>query len=185
MKIFNIDSYLAWRKDVLYLPVGELLDTPRGECTVAEDFVIIDDVCPGLHMNNRELEDAEYNLIMHGTDQTPEWKKALYHNDDELYQAYKSLNIASLATNGKRRDSRKNIIFNAECCLCYWQLRGDTLRVISRSWDLQRAGFSDLVIVNRAAHELGCKKIMILSLCGHVYTDREHIARRKDADTGI
>lgn len=181
----SIPEYLEYRNNILRLPVGDIVDTPRGECTVIDDFVVMDDVRPDWHMKNRELEDAEYNLIMHGIEQTPEWKAKLYENDEQLYQAYKSLMVASLTTNGKRRNSRKNIIFNRKCCLCYWQLRGNTLRVVSRSWDIQRAGISDLIIVNRAAAELGCKRFMLYSFCGHVYTNRDTIARRKDEDTGV
>ena len=136
-------------------------------------------------MQNRDLEDAEFNLIFHGQDMTPEWRDKLYGNDDDLYNAYKSLHVETLATNGKRRLSRKNIIFNKECCLCYWQLHGQELTVISRSWDIQRAGLSDLILVNRAAQMLGCKMFRIVTLCNHVYEDRNTIARRHDAPAGV
>lgn len=176
----DICEYLEWRQAFLAKPIGTSLNTPRGKCIVGKSFTIDSPVRPNYHLKNRELEDAEYNLIYHGQDMSKEWKDKLYGDDDALYEAYKSLNIASLLTNGKRRMSRKNIIFNKECCLCYWQLHGDWLTVISRSWDIQRAGMSDLIIVNRAAIDLGCKFFRIVTLCNHVYEDREHIARRND-----
>ena len=174
----DIGEYLEWRQAFLQKPIGTPLNTPRGKCIVGKSFTIDSLVRDNYHMKNRELEDAEYNLIYHGQDMSKEWKDKLYGDDNELYKAYKSLNISSLLTNGKRRMSRKNIIFNKECCLCYWQLHGDCLTVISRSWDIQRAGISDLILVNRIAKDLGCKFFRIVTLCNHVYEDREHIARR-------
>lgn len=175
----NIHEYLEWRNKFLTAPIGRPLKTPRGNCIVGESFTIENEVIPDWHLRNRQLEDAEYTLIMFGQDMSPDWKERLYGNDTELYNAYKSLNIHSLITNGKRRMSRKNIIFNRECCLCYWQLHGDTLTVISRSLDVQRAGVSDMVIVNRAAIELGCKQFKVVTLCNHVYENRDVIARRQ------
>lgn len=173
-------EYMAWRDRFLsgHEP-GRLLNTPRGECLVGEQFMINCEVLDDWHLKNRELEDAEFNLIYFGGDMEPEWKEKLYGDDSDLYLAYKSLNLRTLKTNGKRRNSRKNIYFNKECCLCYWQLHGTELYVVSRSLDLQRAGKSDLVLINRVAKELGCKKWTLVCLCPHVYTDREHIARRK------
>ena len=176
----TIEEYLVWRKNFLALPLGKKLETPRGECIVGDSLFIEDDVRPNWHLKNRELEDAEFRLIMYSEDMSPEMHEKLYANDDKLYAAYKSLNLISLITNGKRRQSRKNIIQNSECCLTYWQLHDDTLTVISRSWDIQRAGLSDLVIANRVACVLNCARIRFVSLCSHVYTDRENIARRQD-----
>jgi hypothetical protein len=181
----DIAEYREWRRAFLANPVGTPLDTPRGKCIVGRDFTIHALVRHGWHMQNRDLEDAEFNLIFHGQDMSPEWRDKLYGNDDDLYNAYKSLHVETLATNGKRRASRKNIIFNKECCLCYWQLHGQELTVISRSWDIQRAGLSDLILVNRAAQMLGCKMFRIVTLCNHVYEDRNTIARRHDAPAGI
>lgn len=174
----NLTEYTKWRQAFLNSPVGHPLSSPRGNCIVGESFTIENEVVPGWHLKNKDLEDAEYNLIMFGQDMTPEWRERLYGNDDELYEAYKSLNVISLIKNGKRRLSRKNIIFNKECCLCYWQLHGDTLTVISRSLDVQRAGLSDIVIINRAAIELGCTNFKIITLCNHVYENRDVVARR-------
>lgn len=175
----NIHEYLEWRNKFLTAPIGRLLSTPRGNCTVGESFTVEDAVRPDWHLKNKELEDSEYNLIFKGQDMTPDWRAKLYGNDDDLYNAYKSLHIETLLTNGKRRLSRKNIIFNRECCLCYWQLHGDTLTVISRSLDVQRAGISDMVIINRAAIELGCNRFKVVTLCNHVYENRDVIARRQ------
>ena len=176
----NLEEYIRWRDNFLANPKGRLLQSPRGECTVGEQFMIKNDVVPGLHLGNTELEEAEYRLIFWGDDMAPEWKERLYGQDDELYNEYKSLHIFTLVNNGKRRLSRKNIIFNKECCLCYWQLHGDELYVVSRSLDLQRAGRSDIIIINRAAQALGCTKWTLVCLNPHVYTDRSTIARRKD-----
>jgi hypothetical protein len=173
----NIDEYLAWRKSWLVNTTGTALDSTRGRCIVAHDIVIENNVRPEYHLKNRELEDAEYNLIFNGTDIEPVMKDKLYGDDETLYQAYKQLNISSFK-NVKRRDSRNNIIFNKTCCICYWQLAGDRLIVISRSWDIQRAGISDLVIVNRIAHELNCKSFLIHCFNPHAYTNRDRIARR-------
>lgn len=174
----NIQEYKEWRTSWLKKPTGPKLNTPRGKCTVGMNFEIYDKVRFDLHLKDRELEDAEFNLMFHGIDQSPEMKAKLYGDDEPLYRAYKSLNIHSLVTNGKRRMSRKNIIYNRECCLCFWHLHGDTLTVVSRSWDIQRAGLSDLVIINRAAIELNCTKFRIITMCNHVYDNRETIARR-------
>lgn len=181
----DIAEYLEWRRAFLTNPIGRPLDTPRGKCIVGRDFTIDALVRHGWHMKNKDLEDAEFNLIFYGKDMLPDWRAKLYGNDDELYEAYKSLHIETLATNGKRRLSRKNIIFNKECCLCYWQLHGTNLTVISRSWDIQRAGLSDLILVNRAAQMLGCKTFKLVTLCNHVYENRDVIARRMDEPAGI
>lgn len=176
----NLEEYIKWRQEFLANPKGRLLQSPRGECTVGEQFMITSPVIGDLHLGNTELEESEYRLIFWGDDMAPEWKERLYGQDDDLYNAYKSMKIFSLVNNGKRRWSRKNIIFNKECCLCYWQLHGDELYVVSRSLDLQRAGRSDIVIVNRAAQALGCSKWTLVCLNPHAYTDRSTIARRKD-----
>lgn len=181
----NIENYLDWRQAFLKLPIGDDLSTPRGDCIVSDRIIIQDNVKPDWHLKNRALEDAEFKLMFYGADMDKTMKDKLYGNDEELYQAYKSLNISSLVTNGKRRLSRKNIIFNKECCLCYWQLHGDMLTVISRSWDIQRAGLSDLVIINRIAQLLDCKRIYVIGLCNHVYKDRENIARRHDENSCV
>lgn len=181
----NIENYLDWRQAFLKLPIGDDLSTPRGDCIVSDRIIIQDNVKPNWHLKNRKLEDAEFKLMFYGADMDKAMKDKLYGNDEELYQAYKSLNISSLVTNGKRRLSRKNIIFNKECCLCYWQLHGDMLTVISRSWDIQRAGLSDLVIINRIAQLLDCKRIYVIGLCNHVYKDRENIARRHDENSCV
>ena len=138
-QIFTISDYLAWRDTQLRCGTGQPLDTPRGHCQVYDKVIIQDTVRPDWHMKNREIEDAEFRLLFYGTDMQPGMRERLYSNDDDLYNAYKSLRLVTLGTNGKRRNSRKNIIYRNECCLCYWQLHGDTLIVISRSWDLQRA----------------------------------------------
>lgn len=176
----DICEYLEWRQAFLAKPTGHHLNTPRGGCIVGRDFTIHSVTRPDWHLKNRELEDAEFNLMMYGQDPTPEWKEKLYGDDAPLYLAYKGLHLESLTKNGKRRLSRKNIIFNKECCLCYWQLHGDELTVISRSWDIQRAGLSDLILVNRIALELGCKTFRLVTLCNHVYDNRDTIARRQD-----
>lgn len=175
----NLEQYIRWRENFLANPKGRLLQSSRGECTVGEKLMITNDVVPGLHLDNKGLEEAEYRLIFWGEDMTPEWKDRLYGQDDDLYNAYKSLKLFSLVNNGKRRLSRKNIIFNKECCLCYWQLHGDELYVVSRSLDVQRAGKSDIILINRAAIALGCTNWTLICLNPHVYTDRSTIARRK------
>lgn len=176
----TIDDYFTWRKNWLAHTTGSLLDTPRGKCIVCDDIIIRDTVRPDWHMANRDIEDAEYNLIYNGMDMPSAMYSRLYDNDAELYEAYKSLKVCTLLTNGKRRASRKNIIFNRETCLCYFQLQGSRLIVISRSWDIQRAGLSDLYVVNRIAESLGCTHFVFYCLCPHVYVDRNHIARRND-----
>lgn len=181
----DICEYLEWRQAFLQSPVGRPLNTPRGKCIVGKSFTLNWKARPDWHMKNRELEDAEFNLIYHGEDMNSDWKEKLYGNDEPLYQAYKSLHVETLLTNGKRRLSRKNIIFNKECCLCYWQLHGDELTVISRSLDVQRAGLSDLVIVNRIAVELGCSSCQLVTLNNHVYLDRDNIARRTNENPGL
>lgn len=178
------DAYLKWREKVLAKPVGTSLDTPRGRCTVLDSFILEMPV-EDWHLKNRALEDEEFNLMFMGEDQSILWRSKLYGDDDDLYKAYKSLHVAMLTRNGKRLMSRKNIIFNKECCLTWWQLHGDMLTVISRSLDIQRAGISDPVIINRAAQELGCKRWRLISLCTHVYDNRDTIARRNDANTHI
>lgn len=174
----DLCEYLEWRQEFLSNPVGRPLQTPRGSCVVGKSFTLDWTVRADWHLRNKQLEDAEFELIYHGKDMDPFWKDRLYGDDEELYQAYKSLHIATLLSNGKRRLSRKNIIFNKECCLCYWQLHGDQLTVISRSLDIQRAGLSDLVVVNRIAQNLGCKNVQLITLCNHVYDNRDEIARR-------
>lgn len=182
----NLTQYFRWRERFLSgKEPCRPLSTPRGDCQVGEQLYISDHVCPGWHLDNRALEDAEFNLIFTGTDMSPEWRAKLYGNDDDLYNAYKSLKLQTLATNGKRRFSRKNIYFNKECCLCFWQLHGDELYVVSRSLDVQRAGKSDLVLINRVAHDLGCTKWSLTCLCPHVYNDRTHIARRTNETSRI
>lgn len=181
----NIEDYIRWRHHRLQNTHGVDVDTPRGPCKVFTPISITDCCVPPFHIKNKDLEDTEYNLIYHGIDMSPEWKEKLYGNDDALYDAYKSLNISTLATNGKRRFSRKNIIFNKECCLCYWQLFGNQLFVISRSLDVQRAGLSDLAIVSRAAFDLGCTAFTLQVLIPHVYNNRTEIARRHNENTGI
>lgn len=180
----DIAEYLEWRRGFMANPIGQELNSSRGKCIVGRDLTIDALVRHGWHMQNRELEDAEFNLIFHGQDMSPEWRQRLYENDDILYDAYKSLRIDQFLK-CERRTSRKNIIFNRECCLCYWQLRGNNLTVISRSWDIQRAGISDLIIVNRIAGELGCKSFTIITLNNHIYENRDVIARRQDANPGI
>lgn len=182
--ITSKDEYLFWRAETLHSPNGTPLMTPRGKCLVLESFLLEIPVADW-GLRNSELEDAEFNLIFYGEDQPEDWKERLYGNDDDLYKAYKSLHVAMLTENGKRRMSRKNIIFNKECCLTWWQLHGDTLTVISRSLDLQRAGLSDPVIINRAAKKLGCKKWRLISLCTHIYENRGVIARRTNENLSI
>ena len=181
----DICEYLEWRQAFLQKPIGRPLNTPRGKCIVGKSFTLYWTARRDWHLRNRELEDAEFNLIFNGQDMSPEWKERLYGNDQLLYEAYKSLHISTLATNGKRRMSRKNIIFNRECCLCYWQLHGDELTVISRSLDVQRAGLSDVVIINRIAVELGCRNIQLVTLNNHVYENRDTIARRTNENPGL
>lgn len=181
----DLCEYLEWRQAFLTRPIGRPLNTPRGRCIVGKSFTLNWRTNPNWHMRNRDIEDAEFNLIFHGQDMSSEMKEKLYGNDEQLYQAYKSLNIHSLLTNGKRRMSRKNIIFNKECCLCYWQLHGDELTVISRSLDVQRAGISDLVVINRCAHDLGCKNVQLVTLNNHVYDNRDEIARRTNENPGL
>lgn len=180
----DIDTYKVWRKQWLADTSGVPLDTPRGPCIVGPRLHICDTVQHDWHMKDRAIEDAEFNLIYIGQDMDKVMKDKLYGDDEKLYQAYKSLNIVRLgirvATKEKRAESRKNIIFNKECCLAYWQLHRDMLTVISRSWDIQRAGISDLVIVNRIAEALHCNQFELISLCTHAYCDRNHIARRND-----
>jgi hypothetical protein len=180
----DIETYKLWRKQWLAQTDGQILDTPRGPCIVGPRLHIVDNVQPDWHMKDRAIEDAEYNLIYIGQDMEPAMKAKLYGDDEKLYREYKSLSIVRLgmrvASKEKRPESRKNIIFNKECCLAYWQLHKDTLTVISRSWDIQRAGLSDLVIVNRVAAALHCAKFELISLCTHAYVDRDHIARRYD-----
>lgn len=175
----NLEQYFRWRDRFLsgQEPTRQL-SSSRGECQVGEQLFISDNVLPDWHLNNKALEDAEFNLMFNGIDMSPEWKAKLYENDDNLYDAYKSLNLRTLATNGNRRFSRRNIYFNKECCLCFWQLHGNELYVISRSLDVLHAGKSDLVLVNRVANELGCNKWLLVCLCPHVYNDRTKIARR-------
>lgn len=175
----NLNEYIKWREEFLDAPKGRVLMSPRGECIVGEQLMITSETLEDYHLRNHELEDAEYGLIFDGKDMSDEWKTRLYGDDDDLYNAYKSLNVHSLISNGKRRLSRKNIIFNKECCLCYWQLHGDELYVVSRSLDVQRAGKSDIIIVNRIAHDLGCTKWIMMCLNPHIYTDRSTIARRR------
>lgn len=181
----DLSEYLEWRQAFLLGPVGRPLNTPRGKCIVGKSFTLDWTVRPNWHLRNRELEEAEFNLIYYGKDMSPEWKEKLYGDDDELYEAYKTLHVGSLINNGKRRMSRKNIVFNKDCCLCYWQLHGDTLTVISRSLDVQRAGISDLVIINRAAKLLDCKDVHLVTLCNHVYKNRDTIARRTNENPGL
>lgn len=185
MVSYYIDDYLAWRAIWLKKPIGRFIMTPRGKCTLAPNFVIEGPVRTNFHMKNRDIEDAEFNLIYESIDQSPEMKEKLYSSDEFLYQQYKSLNIAQLLTNGKRRQSRKNIVCNPNCCLSYWQLFDDTLTVVSRSWDIQRAGLSDLVIINNIALKLGCDKFRLISLCAHVYEDRTKVARRTNENLGL
>lgn len=158
---------------------GRILQTPRGECGVVSQIMVQSDIVNDFHMKDFEIENAEFNLIYFGLDMSADMKTRLYGDDDSLYNEYKSLQVRTLATNGKRRDSRKNIIFNKQCCLSWWQLHGDELYVVSRSLDLQRAGLSDVVIINRVARQLGCKRWTFVGLCNHVYTDRTKIARRQ------
>lgn len=185
----DIETYKDWRANWLKNTSGVPLETPRGPCVVGPRLHITDLVKPNWHMHNRAIEDAEYDLIYIGRDMTPEMKERLYGDDEKLYQAYKSLGIVRLGTwvasGEKRAESRKNIIFNKECCLAYWQLHRDSLTVISRSWDIQRAGISDLVIVNRIAEALHCNRFELISLCTHAYCDRDHIARRNDESPRI
>ena len=115
----NLKQYIEWREEFLNTPKGRLLMSPRGECIVGEQLMIANETLDDYHLKNRELEDAEYELIFYGKDMSDEWKSRLYGDDDDLYNAYKSLNVHSLVNNGKRRLSRKNIIFNKACCLCY------------------------------------------------------------------
>ena len=176
----SLQEYLQWRQEVLSLDKpGRVLQTPRGECSVVSQVMVQSEVVNDFHMKNFEIENAEFNLIYFGIDMDKDMKTRLYGDDEALYNEYRSLNIRSLANNGKRRDSRKNIIFNKQCCLSWWQLHGDELYVVSRSLDLQRAGLSDVVLVNRIARQLGCKRWAFVGLCNHVYTDRTKIARRK------
>ena len=176
----SLQEYLQWRQEVLnHDKPGHVLQTPRGECSVVNQVMVQSEVLNDFHMKNFEIENAEFNLIYFGIDMDKDMKTRLYGDDEALYNEYRSLNIRSLANNGKRRDSRKNIIFNKQCCLSWWQLHGDELYVVSRSLDLQRAGLSDVVLVNRVARQLGCKHWTFVGLCNHVYTDRTKIARRK------
>ena len=185
----DIETYKVWRKQWLADTSGVLLDTPRGPCIVGPRLHICDTVQRDWHMKDRAIEDAEYDLIYIGRDMAPEMKERLYGDDEKLYQAYKCLGIVRLGTwvasGEKRAESRKNIIFNKECCLAYWQLHKDSLTVVSRSWDIQRAGISDLVLVNRIAASLHCKTFELISLCTHAYCDRDHIARRNDESPRI
>lgn len=176
----KLDEYLIWRDEMLMLDrPGHLLDTPRGECSVVSQIMVQNEARRDWHMRQRAIEDAEFNLIYLGLDMDPAMKEKLYGDDEDLYQEYKSLNLRSLTTNGKRRNSRKNIIFNKACCLCFWQLHADELYVVSRALDLQHAGKSDLVLVNRVAEQLGCSRWTFVGLCNHIYTDRTKVARRK------
>ena len=175
----SLNEYLEWRKSVLAEPNGRKLQTPRGECTVVNQIMVQSEVVYDFHMKDFEIENAEFNLIFFGIPMDKNMKTRLYGDDEALYNEYLSLNIRSLANNGKRRDSRKNIIFNKQCCLSYWQLHGEELYVVSRSLDLQRAGLSDVVLVNRIARQLGCKRWTFVGFINHVYTDRTKIARRK------
>jgi hypothetical protein len=177
----SLQEYLRWRGEILALKCpGRVVQTPRGECSVFNQVMVRNEVVDDLHMQNFDIENAEFNLIYFGLDMDKDMKNRLYGDDEDLYNEYRSLNIRSLATNGKRRDSRKNIIFNKQCCLSWWQLHGDELYVVSRSLDLQRAGLSDVVLVNRIARQLGCTRWTFVGLINHVYTDRTKIARRKD-----
>lgn len=176
----SLQEYLQWRQEVLAADKpGRVLQTPRGECSVVSQVMVQSEVLDDFHMKDFDIENAEFNLIYFGLDMDKDMKTRLYGDDEGLYKDYRSLNIRSLVTNGKRRDSRKNIIFNKYCCLSWWQLHGDELYVVSRSLDLQRAGLSDVVLVNRIARQLGCKRWTFVGLCNHVYTDRTKIARRK------
>lgn len=175
----NIADFKTWRKQELErdLSSADKLIGARGPYVTLERIKIEDTVQPDLHLKNRAIEDAEFELVFNSKDPSPEMREKLYGNDDALYEAYKSLHIASFA-NVKRRESRNNVIVRKECCLCYWQLFCDELIVVSRSWDIQRAGLSDVVIVNRIAHELGCKRFSIYTLNNHIYENRDTVARR-------
>jgi len=179
----NIEQYLQWRQDWLKSPVGHNLLSHRGECIVGKRFIIEDKVRQDFHLKNRALEDAEFNLLFFGKDMDQAMKDRLYENDYDLYEAYKSLRVERLKL--KRRTSRKNIVFNSECCLCFWHLYRDTLTVMSRSWDIKTAGLSDLVIINRAALELDCDRIQVITLNNHVYKDTTKVARRTNAPISI
>lgn len=171
----NIKEYLAWRDLYLKQPEGQIFMSNRGSCVIGPSFTIEDVVRDDWHMRARDIEDAEFNLIYFGADQPEVIKARLYDKDEALYNSYKQLKIERLKLGDRK--SRKNIICVPECCLCYWQVFNDTLIVISRSWDIQRAGLSDLVIANRVAKMLDCKYLRFVTLNNHVYLDREHIAR--------
>ena len=91
----DLCEYLEWRQEFLSNPVGRPLQTPRGSCVVGKSFTLDWVVRDNWHLRNRQLEDAEFELIYHGKDMDPYWKDRLYGDDEELYQAYKSLRIAT------------------------------------------------------------------------------------------
>ena len=189
MHIFkNISTYTLWREKTLASGIehtGLRLQSPRGEYVKADQFVLATQVDQDFGLKNKEIEDAEFNLIMWGIEPSKEMYDKLYKDDRKLYDAYRSLEVATLATNGKRRDSRSNIVFNKRCCLCYFQLFADTLIVISRSLDLLRAGKSDIAVVNRIAQRLGCQRFTFICLNPHIYVDATKVARRTDETSGI
>lgn len=176
MKLFDVKSYIEWRAQQLKRPTGNIYQTRRGEFVAVPQFTVQDTVQPDWHLHNRSIEDAEFNLIWDGTITNKLVIDALYENDDELLNNYKSLHICNLAN--RKMSSRNNVICNTACCLSYWQLINDTFITVSRSLDLRCAGLSDVIIVNRIAHMLGCKQFVFIANCPHIYTNDNKIARR-------
>lgn len=174
----TIDDYMNWRKSVLFdADSFPKIETRRGMCSVVSNFIIFDNVDKNRHMLNTQIEDAEFNLIYYGKEQSPKIKEQLYKDDDEMYNAYLNLRICRFKN--AITSSRNNVICEPKCCMNYWQLYLDTLFVVSRSLDLRCAGISDIIVANRIAAELGAQKLHIVAIAPHIYTDRKNIARRK------
>lgn len=184
MTIFTIGEYRFWRKQMLADPPDDIIETARGTCHRLEPFIVHDHVDPDFHIKARDIEDAEFALIYHGKIIDPATIACLYENDDTLLTAYRKLGLER-HLNQKRRFSRNNVVCVPECCLCYWQQHDQRLTVISRSLDVQRAGLSDLAIVNRIALAQLCTTFTFHAVCPHIYTDSSKIARRSDEYTRI
>lgn len=185
MNIFNFEDWREQRAamlhdEVLYMKHGE---SRRGEYKYREPCIINgftrEYIVP---VNGQRLSsvlsriiDAETLIMWNGTIRDPEIVQRCYENDDEMLNAYKSLQLHRLRD---KNNSRNNVIHVADCCLCTWQFTGNTLFVHSRSMDVRAAGLSDPSVVNNIAKGLHADKWIIYVHQPHVYLDKTKIARR-------
>lgn len=104
----------------------------------------------------------------------PFWKK---ENDNlmcdyaNLYHDLWWLQRDIINWKDKKRFSKNNVACNANTCLSYFQVYGDSLFVVSRSLDIACGFKADILTIKYIADKLECKDICWMIIAPHQYVE--------------